>query len=326
MINIYILPTKTDELCTTGPTVFYDSCKVNGPTVLDPTSSTFFLTGPTGPTVGPIGPTCQVQHKAAALVFTAGGYTGNFFHDFNDGLIPLYITINTFFNDHQDDVVLVISKSRDWWVHKYSNLLQRLGLISHGFMTINPKLIPNRKTLIQFRAFLDKSYHQKSIPHKSNGSKPKPSQTRPRLILVSRTGDVGRVLLNQEEIKGEAKKLGFDVVVCEPSPMISLGSAYDLINSSHTMIGIHGAALTHSLFLRPGSVFIQVVPLGVGWLAEVCLGKAAREWVGFRGKSRSKNVMDVYLKEQNVRLDLDRFRGYLKQAYRKSRKFMEREE
>lgn len=173
---------------------------------------------------------------------------------------------------------------------------------------------------------------------------------------MSRTGDVGRVLLNQEEIKGEAEKLGFDVVVFEPSPRISLGSAYDLINSSHTMIGIHGAALTHSLFLRPGSVFIQVVPLGVGWLAEVCFGKAAREMgleyaeyriiaeesslvekygrdemvirdpVGFRGKSWSKNVMDVYLKEQNVRLDLDRFRGYLKQAYRKSRKFMEREE
>lgn len=378
----------------------YDTCEVNGPTVLDPTTSTFFLTDPSGPTVvekirpyprkfenstqsrikeltlvsGPKGPPCQVQHNAPALVFSAGGYTGNFFHEFGDGIIPLYITINTLFNYRRRNVVLVISKSRDWWVHKYSEVLQsfskhpiinldndtvshcfpyaRLGLISHGFMTINPNLLPNPKSLIQFRDFLDKSYSQKPI---SKSSIPKPSKTRPRLVLVSRTGNVGRVLLNQEEVRKEAERLGFDVVVFDPSPSTPLGSAYDLINSSHAMVGVHGAALTHLLFLRPGSTFIQVVPLGVDWLAEVCFGKPAREMglayaeyriiaeesslvekygkdemvirdpVGWRGKGWSNEVMNVYLKEQNVRLNLDRFRGYLKEAYRKSRKFMKKE-
>lgn len=33
------------------------------------------------------------------------------------------------------------------------------------------------------------------------------------------------------------------------------------------MIGVHGAALTHILFMRPRSVFIQVVPLGTDWPA-----------------------------------------------------------
>lgn len=33
------------------------------------------------------------------------------------------------------------------------------------------------------------------------------------------------------------------------------------------MMGVHGAALTHMLFMRPRSVFIQIVPLGTDWPA-----------------------------------------------------------
>ena len=35
---------------------------------------------------------CQVQHDVPAIVFSTSGYTGNLYHEFNDGLIPLYIT------------------------------------------------------------------------------------------------------------------------------------------------------------------------------------------------------------------------------------------
>ena len=121
------------------------------------------------------------------------------------------------------------------------------------------------------------------------------------------------------------------------------------------MIGIHGAALTHSLFLRPGSVFVQVVPLGAEWVSQVCFEKPAKDMglvymeykikaeessliekydkddmmikdpVAYRGKNWSPVVMSIYLKEQNVKLDLVRFREYLKEMYKTAKKFMEKE-
>ncbi|KAF5449560.1 hypothetical protein F2P56_029992 [Juglans regia] len=384
---------------------FYDICSIKGPTVLDPTISTFFQMDPINSTPqkplvekvrpyarkwenstmsrikevtlvsGPPITKCQVQHKAPALVFSAGGYTGNFFHEFNDGFIPLYITINTIFPDQ--DIVLVISKARDWWVSKYSELLRAfskypivnldndtsthcfpsasVGMISHGFMTIAPKLIPNSKTFTHFRAFLHKAYGQnrKVQNHLSVSTRKK---SRPLLVLLGRSGrGVGRLLLNQNEVKLEAEKVGFSVVVFEPTAGTPLREAYALVNSSHAMVGIHGAALTHSLFLRPGSVLVQVVPLGAEWVSRVCFEISARAMgleymeyrikaeesslmekygkdepiikdpVAFRGRNWSPEIMSIYLKEQNVRLDLVRFREYLKEVYVKAKVFMDKE-
>ena len=57
---------------------------------------------------------CDIQHKAPTIV---SRLTGNIFHDLNDGYIPIFITINSIFPNQ--DIVLVISKARDWWVRKY---------------------------------------------------------------------------------------------------------------------------------------------------------------------------------------------------------------
>ncbi|XP_062155843.1 xylan glycosyltransferase MUCI21-like [Alnus glutinosa] len=381
----------------------YDICSINGPTVLDSTTSTFLLMNPTSsnpekPLVekvrpyarktenltmsritevtllaGPPSPKCEIQHKAPAVVFSVGGYcaTGNFFHEFNDGFIPLYITVNSMFPDQ--DVVLVISNARDWWISKYRELLRTfskhpiiildndtatqcfpsasVGLISHGVMTIDPESIPNSKTFTHFHAFLGKAYHQN---HPSISScLPK---SRPLLVLAGRNGSASRRLLNQNEVKLEAEKVGFDVTVFEPTPRTPLRESYALINSSHAMLGVHGAALTHSFFLRPRSIFVQVVPLGAEWVAEACFGRSARAMgieymeykikaeesslidkyskdemiikdpVAFRGVNFSNHdAMRIYLKQQNVRLDIIRFREYLKEVYMKAKKFMDNE-
>lgn len=82
---------------------------------------------------------------------------------------------------------------------------------------------------------------------------------RPLLVLVSRRGNVSRVILNQEEVIKVAKEVGFNVHVLEPSrDSNSMANAYRLIHASHVMLGVHGAGLTHSLFLRQGSVLVQV--------------------------------------------------------------------
>uniref|UniRef100_A0A7N0ULL6 Glycosyltransferase 61 catalytic domain-containing protein n=1 Tax=Kalanchoe fedtschenkoi TaxID=63787 RepID=A0A7N0ULL6_KALFE len=378
----------------------YDICSVNGPLTLDQAKPIFYTSGPTGPisdeklrpyprkwesfTMSSIKevtlvtsaeaevPPCRVRHDAPALVFSAGGYTGNFFHDFNDGFIPLFITINTVYNG-SNDVILIISKAQDWWMRKYAEILRAfsrheivdldnhkvthcftsatVGLVSHGFMTIDPARIPNGKSFTQFRAILDKAFSSKGTIEKQ--SKPL-REIRPRLVLATRSGSGGRVIMNQKELKNAAVQEGFEVIEFEPTSATPLQQSYDLLQSSHALVGVHGAALTHILFLRPGSTFLQIIPIGADWVSEVCFGKPARHLgldylqydvvanestlmdkygadhplirdpAGSRGGWKTE-VMSVYLKEQNVKVDLVRFRGYLQKMYSKAKMFIENE-
>lgn len=381
---------------------FYDICSIHVPTVLDPTTATFFINHPPAinPTVEKICPyprkfenstmsrikqvtitssrqpipICHVTHQSPALVFSLGRYTGNFFHDMSDGFIPLFITVNSIF-DQDHDIVLVISKARDWWVRKYVTLLQKIskhqiitlendtsthcfpsatiGLISHGFLTIDQNRMPNSKSLNHFHEFLGEAYG--TTNNNNHHSRIISNPQRPRVVLINRPRGSGRVLLNMEEVKSELEKTGFDVLVFEPKPTTPLHQSFELVSSSHAMVGVHGAALTHLLFLRPAAVLIQVVPLGTEWVSDVCFGNASRamglEYIEYRvraeessliekyekkdmiikdpigflkGKSWS-SAMNIYLKEQNVRLDLVRFRKYLKEAYDKAKEFMDNE-
>lgn len=97
---------------------------------------------------------------------------------------------------------------------------------------------------------------------------------------------------------------------------------------------------------------LQIVPLGTDWASEACYGSPAKvlgldymEYkIGVEESSlmakygrehglvkdpirsignRWGKVMDIYLKEQDVTLDLARFRGTLEKAYVMARKFME---
>lgn len=391
-------PTKRDTITCDRSQYFYDICSINGPTVFDPTQSTFFVNGPKGKngpdlkvekirpyarkwenftmsnikevtlTSGPLGPLCEVHHTVPALAFSVGGYTGNFFHDFNDGFIPLFITVNSIFPNQ--DFVLVISQLQDWWVEKYKGLLRSfskypiidfdkenkthcfpkttVGLMSHGFMTIDPKMIPTSKTILDFRTFLATTYGNFGIA-------PSDTMIKPRLVLTSCNGSVGQVILNQYEVKMLAEKIGFEVILFEPHTNTSLTESFGLINSSHVMLGVHGAALTHAMFLRSGSVFIQIVPIGAEGVSELCFGKLAKNLeleyeeykiemhessladkygkedskvlndpLALQARGWSKEIMDIYLREQNIRLDLKRLRTYLQRAYHKAKAFRDK--
>lgn len=175
-------------------------------------------------TSGPSGPKCEVQHDSPALVFSAGGYTGNVFHDFNDGFIPLFITINSIYPNQ--DVILVVSKARDWWVSKYKDLLDifsthtiinldndtsthcfpsaTLGLMSYGFMTLTS--YPSQ-TLLHFRDLLNKAFgHGQNYPYSTSKSSPK-AYRQPRLVFIVRSRGIGRAILNQNEAKQVAKEI-----------------------------------------------------------------------------------------------------------------------
>ncbi|CAA7039650.1 unnamed protein product [Microthlaspi erraticum] len=387
--------TSASITCDRSHTI-YDVCSINGSCNLNPKTGTFTLIDPTSaPSVEKIKPyprktdkwvmpeikeltltsgplslsrSCDVTHDSPAIVFSAGGYTGSIYHDFIDGFIPLFITVNTIFPNR--DFILAVVDSKEWWMSKYIDLLgafskhktillldkenasslthcfpsATVGLISHGPMTVDPTQISNSKSLVDFHNLLDKAFNTNISTLKTN---------KPRLIFVSRYGTVGRVILNEKEIKEMLEDVGFEVITFRPSKKTSLRKAYKLIKSSHVMVGVHGAALTHFLFLRPGSVLVQIVPVGLGWVAKTCFEKPAKAMkleyieysvnvgesslvekysrddlvlkdpIAFRGLGWNVTRMNVYLKEQDVRLDVNLFRKRMNKAYEKAKSFMD---
>ncbi|XP_006836114.3 uncharacterized protein LOC18426991 isoform X1 [Amborella trichopoda] len=304
---------------------------------------------------------CEVEHEAPALVFSTGGYTGNLYHDFNDGIIPLFVTSLHL----PEPPILVITNFHNWWLTKYADLLIHItphqvlnldnetrthcfpsatfGLLIHGELLVDPALTPKQQSIYHFSRLLNESY----TPHYYVPPPPKPS--RPRLVLIVREGT--RTILNQDEVVKTMEETGFDVELFKPTRTTELRKAYAVLNQSHAMVGVHGAALTQFLFMRPGSVFIQVVPLGTDWASEEYYGEPARrlglDYLGYKitvGESslvnkyerddlilkdpRSVvkkgwfNTKNIYLERQDVNINVVRFRRYLSFAYVRAKRFM----
>ncbi|KAI4300805.1 hypothetical protein L6164_034139 [Bauhinia variegata] len=332
---------------------------------------------------------CDVYHDAPAVFFSTGGYTGNVYHEFNDGIVPLYIT-----SQHLNKkVVFVILEYHNWWITKYGDVLSQLsdfpaidfsgdkrkhcfpeaivGLRIHDELTVDSTLMEGNKNIVDFRNVLDRAYwprirgliqdEQREAKEKwrrelssSSPSSEKPDShcigkhlqenewKKPRLAILSRSGS--RAITNENLLIGMAEEIGFKVEVLKPDKTTELAKTYRALNASDVMIGVHGAAMTHFLFLRPGSVFIQVVPLGTTWAAETYYGEPARklglEYIGYEIDPRESSLYDkyekddpvlrdprsvnkkgweytkkIYLDSQNVRLNLRRFRKRLLRAY-----------
>ncbi|KAL3585301.1 hypothetical protein D5086_012168 [Populus alba] len=315
------------------------------------------------------------------VFFSTGGYTGNVYHEFNDGLLPLYITSQHF----KKKVVFVILEYHDWWIMKYGDILSHLtdypaidfsgdkrthcfpeaivGLRIHDELTVDPSLMQGNKSVVDFRNVLDRAYlprvqsllkeeerlaqeKLKQKVHSSSSEIRKEVQDatlkRPKLVILSRNGS--RAITNENLLVKMAEEIGFRVEVVRPERTTELARIYGALNSSEVMIGVHGAAMTHFLFMRPGSVFIQVIPLGTEWAADAYYGEPARKlglkYVGYQILPRESSLYDkydrndpvlrdpesvsekgwqytksIYLDNQNVRLNLGRFHKRLLRAY-----------
>ncbi|GMI65876.1 hypothetical protein like AT2G41640 [Hibiscus trionum] len=307
---------------------------------------------------------CDVIHDVPAVMFSTGGYTGNVYHEFNDGIIPLYITSDQF----NKRVVFVILEYHNWWVQKYGDILPHLsnyppidfnkdnqthcfteaitGLRIHGELTVDPSLMNNNKSIVDFRNLLDRAYRPrvKALVWGEQAREKMQNQAeRPKLVILSRNGS--RAITNENVLVKTAEQVGFRVRVLRPRPTTELAKIYMELNSSDAMIGVHGAAMTHLLFMRPGcSVFIQVIPLGTDWAAETYYGEPAKKlglkYIGYKISPKESSLYDeydkddpvlrdpsslnqkgweytkkIYLDRQTVKLDMPRFRRRLVRAY-----------
>lgn len=303
---------------------------------------------------------CDVNHDVPAVFFSTGGFTGNVYHEFNDGLIPLYITSQKF----NKKVVFVILEYHDWWIMKYGDVISRLsdyepvdfngdnrthcfseaiiGLRIHDELAINATLMTNNKTIQDFHDVLDKAYTPRIQDLIQEEPKEILEPKKPKLVIISRNGS--RAITNQDLLAQMAEKIGFTVEILRPEKTTELAKIYRSLNSSDVMIGVHGAAMTHFLFMKPGTVFIQVVPLGTTWAAETYYGSPAKK-LGLRyiryeilpqesslyNEYESNDVVltdpdsvndrgweftkKIYLDRQKVKLNLGRFRKHLVRSH-----------
>lgn len=306
-------------------------------------------------------PACDVRHDAPAVVFSAGGYTGNVFHEFNEGIVPLYVTSRRL----RRDVVFVVAQLRSWWATRYGDVLSRLsahplvdfsndarthcfpealvGLRIDGDLSVDGTA--GNVSVGDLRALLEEAYlpRIRSLERKEQAElEQNGSSTKPALTILSRNGS--RAIENEAELVSLAEGVGFRVTVLRPDKTTELAKMYRALNASDAMVGVHGAAMTHFLFMRPGSVFVQIVPLGTDWAAETYYGGPARRMglrysayrIGCNESSLSREYGEehpvlrdprsvnaggwevtkkVYLDGQSVRLDLGRFRKRLEWAY-----------
>lgn len=319
---------------------------------------------------------CDVVHDVPAVFFSTGGYTGNVYHEFNDGIVPLYITSQHF----KKKVVFVILEYHDWWLTKYGDILSHLtdyppidfngdnrthcfpetivGLNIHDELTIDQSLMRENKSIRDFRNILDRAYLPRITDLILDEEREKqvsqsPSSTtalleyddlpkKPKLVILSRSGS--RAILNEDSLVKLAGKIGFQVEVVRPERTTELAKIYRALNSSDVMIGVHGAAMTHFLFVKPSRVFIQVVPLGTDWAAQTYYGdpamKLGLKYIGYKILPKESSLHDdyditdpvlsdpdsvnakgweytkrIYLDKQNVKLDLRRFKKRLVHAY-----------
>ncbi|XP_050382540.1 xylan glycosyltransferase MUCI21-like [Argentina anserina] len=326
---------------------------------------------------------CDVQHDVPAVFFSTGGYTGNVYHEFNDGILPLYITSQHF----NKKVVFVIQDYHKWWVMKYGDILSQLsdyppidfsgdkrthcfseatvGLRIHDELSIDSSLMERNKDIVDFRDLLDRAYwprirgliqdEEREAQEKlsvspafessfefNRGVQEDKLLKKPKLLIISRNGS--RAITNENLLVKMAEKIGFEVEVLRPNPTTELAKIYRALNGSDVMIGVHGAAMTHFLFMKPHSVFIQVIPLGTEWAAEEYYGEPAKKlglkYIGYQILARESSLYGkydrddpvlrdpqsvnkkgweytkkIYLDGQTVRLNLGRFRKRLVRSY-----------
>ncbi|KAJ8430610.1 hypothetical protein Cgig2_021572 [Carnegiea gigantea] len=300
-------------------------------------------------------PRCTVNHTIPAVVFSGRGYTGNFFHDFSDVMIPLYLTAGDFNREVQ---FLFEKKHRKWWINKYSPILKALstheiieldndqeircfknaliGLKSHKDFDIDPEKPPFGNSLRNFTKLVRRAY---SLQREKATKLTAQDKRKPRLLIISRKGT--RLLVNEDEVAAEAQSLGFDVEAMEL--MNDLRVFSKRVNSFDVIVGVHGAGLTNMVFLPENAVLIQVVPLGLEWLAKAYFEHPAKDmnikYLEYKINKNESSLIEqypidhpvitdpsllkkegygkfksIYLDSQNVRLDVSRFRGLLLEA------------
>lgn len=262
---------------------------------------------------------CSSNHSVPAVIFSVSGYTGNFFHDFTDILVPLFLTSYQF----NGEVQFLVTNFRLWWIHKYLPIIQSLtnyelidldksdqvhcfkqvivGLKSDNDLKIDKAKSPDGISMVDFTKFLRKAY---SLPRESPLIIKKSSHKKPRLLIVARGRT--RKFMNLNSIVKMAQKVGYEVIVGEAEANITHFA--HIVNRCDVMMGVHGAGLTNFMFLPTNAILIQVVPWGnLDWIARTYFDEPSKgmnlRYLEYRIEVDESTLIDMYPRNDPVLKD-----------------------
>ncbi|CAL4951106.1 unnamed protein product [Urochloa decumbens] len=237
-------------------------------------------------------PACTARYTMPAILFALGGLTGNFWHDFSDVLVPLFVASRRY----AGEVQLLITNMESWWPTAYGTILRRLskydavsldgdehvrcfprvtvGLHQHNGLSIVPEWVPGGPlSMRDFTRFLREVY---VLPRGEPVSLIREPSKRPRLLLVHRGHS--RRIMNEQEVLQAAEAAGFEAAAVDLRRDVTVDEQARMVNSFDVLLGVHGAGLTNAVFLPPGGVLIQVVPYGrMEVIARLEFGLPAKE-------------------------------------------------
>lgn len=267
-------------------------------------------------------PQCTTRLNIPAMVIELGGLTGNYWHDFTDVLVPLFIGARRF----NGEVQLLVVNLLPFWVDRYKRIFGQIsrhdivdfenddgavrcyphvvvGYGSRKEFTIDPSLdeTGGDYTMVDFTKFLRHAY---SLPRDrpiklSDVRPPGGRRQRPRMIILERTNS--RKILNLPEVIAAAEAAGFKVIVAG-RPKASYDEFTREMNSFDVMVGVHGAGLTNCVYLPTGAVFLQIVPYGrLEEIARTDFGDPARDmglrYIEYSVAAEESSLMGVFGKE-----------------------------
>ncbi|CAO2185386.1 unnamed protein product [Urochloa humidicola] len=286
-------------------------------------------------------PRCTAKHTSPAIVFSAGGYAGNMFHDLTDVLVPLFITTRRLGlgGDAADAVHLLVRDAPPWWLDRFRPLLRGLsrhdvvdmdregnsggvrvlcyphvvvGLEFHKEMSVDAARTPGGEySMADFALLARRSYGLTRDTAIRLRDGRRSSDQRPRLLLISRKST--RAFTNAGAVARAAAAVGYEVVVGEPSRARDLTPFARVVNSCDVLVGVHGAGLANLVFLPAGAVVVQVVPLGgMDAMAAEDFGAPARDaglrYVHYGVAVGESTLAERYPREHRVLRDPDAVR------------------
>ncbi|KAJ4763915.1 hypothetical protein LUZ62_074290 [Rhynchospora pubera] len=267
----------------------------------------------------PEAPQCNLYHNITAVVFSTGFFIGNFFHDFTDVLVPLFITARQFEGEVQ---ILMADNMQHWWINKYKKIFKQLtnyeiidfnkenqvhcypraivGLYSHGDLTVDSSRSPKNYSMVDFARLMRRAYF---LERDFAINLVESSKEKPRLLIIGRNHT--RKIINADEIVAVGEELGFEVVVNNTSSHDTVGDFARTVNSFDVMMGVHGAGLTNEVFLPTNAVLIQIVPFGnLEGMSENDFGKGARnmmlKYLQYSIIEEESTLIDLYPRDHAV--------------------------
>ncbi|KAF3332711.1 protein O-linked-mannose beta-1,4-N-acetylglucosaminyltransferase 2-like protein [Carex littledalei] len=270
---------------------------------------------------------CDVTHNVPPVVFSTAMFLGNLFHDYTDMIYPLFLATHRY----NGEVKLVVENHISKTIEKYRPYLTRLSHYP----------IINLDTKTRVHCFSSAQVGLQNI--RPLGRSEVQRGKKPRLLVLPR--NTSRSIINEDDVINLAKDVGYEVITGDAETTKDFPAIAHIVNSCDVLIGIRGAGLANMLYLSTNGTVLQITPFGyLKWVGKYDYDEPPSGF-GLRyveyeitleestlienyprdhsvltdpqsiHKRSWQEVYDIYLWEQSVKLDLDRFRGSLEVTF-----------